>query len=160
VNILAGFSPRPSDGHFIFSMNINPVALIIKLMNKQTVRQFIIFSMMGAIGTGGHYLVLVLLVELFNQSASISTTAGFIVGAFINYILNYHITFKSIKPHREALVKFLLIAAIGAIINTMIMYFGTNILHYHYFLIQIIATLLVLIWNFTVNKIWVFSTST
>lgn len=123
-------------------------------------RQFIVFSMMGTIGTAGHYLTLVLLVELLEQSASIATTAGFIVGAIINYILNYHITFKSNKSHREALLKFLLIAAIGATINTFIMYIGTSIVHFHYLLVQVFATLIVLAWNFSINKIWVFSTST
>ena len=129
-------------------------------MNKQTLRQFVIFSMMGAIGTSGHYLTLIFLVELWEVEAAIATTAGFIVGAFINYILNYHITFKSNKSHREALVKFLLIAAIGAVINTLIMYLGTSSLQYHYLPVQVIATLIVLLWNFTINKIWVFAVST
>ena len=129
-------------------------------MNKQTLRQFVIFSMMGAIGTSGHYLTLIFLVELWEVEAAIATTAGFIVGAFINYILNYHITFKSNKSHREALVKFLLIAAIGAVINTLIMYLGTSSLQYHYLLVQVIATLIVLLWNFSINKIWVFAVST
>jgi len=129
-------------------------------MNKQTARQFVIFSMMGAIGTAGHYLTLILLVELLRIDPSLATTAGFIVGALINYILNYHITFKSDKSHREALIKFLLIAAIGAVINTFIMYLGSNFLQYHYLLVQIIATLIVLLWNFTINKIWVFAVST
>lgn len=129
-------------------------------MNKQTARQFIIFSMMGAVGTGGHYLTLILLVELMKFNPTFATTAGFIVGALINYVLNYHITFQSNKPHREALVKFLLIAAIGAVINTFIMYLGTSLLQYHYLLVQVIATLIVLLWNFTINKIWVFAVST
>lgn len=115
--------------------------------------------MMGAIGTGGHYLILILLVELLHINASLATTAGFTAGALINYILNYHITFKSNKSHREALTKFLIIAVIGAVINTFIMYLGTSQLHFHYLLVQIIATLIVLFWNFIINKIWVFAVS-
>lgn len=128
-------------------------------MNKQTLRQFITFALVGAIGTAGHYLTLILLVELLNKTAAIATTAGFIVGAIINYILNYRITFNSNKPHHQTLAKFLLIAAIGAVINSSLMYLGTNILQYYYLLVQVIATLIVLLWNFIINKIWVFSTA-
>lgn len=107
--------------------------------------------------TAGHYITLIILVEIVNMNPVYSTTIGFIVSATINYILNYHITFKSNKKHHEALTKFLVIATIGLGLNTLIMYVGTETLKWHYFLAQIIATGIVLFWNFILNKIWTFS---
>jgi len=122
-------------------------------------KQYVMFAGVGAIGTAGHYLVLVLLVELFAISPVTATTAAFIVGAIINYLLNYRYTFASDKPHLPAMSKFFSIAFIGMIFNGMIMDFGTRQLALNYLLAQIVATLVVLQWNFFANKLWTFSTS-
>lgn len=124
-----------------------------------TFRQFIYFAGIGAIGTAGHYLTLILLVELLSINPGLATTAGFVVGALINYILNYRFTFRSSKRHSEALSKFLLVAAVGAVINYAIMQGGLTYTSLHYLLIQVLATGVVLLWNFIVNKLWTFSES-
>ena len=122
-----------------------------------TTRQFFYFTGLGAIGTAGHYATLIVLVQLWDVDPVIATTFGFIVGAVINYMLNYHITFQSDKRHVEALSKFLLVATIGAGINAFIMFVGVDGLKIHYLLAQIIATGIVLAWNFLVNKFWTFT---
>jgi putative flippase GtrA len=124
---------------------------------KNTFKQFVIFSIIGAIGTAGHYAVLIVLVEVFDLYPVLATTFGFITGALINYILNYHLTFKSTKAHRETLSKFMIVAVIGALINSLIMYLGTEIAGLYYLLSQILATGLVLVLNFVINKYWTFS---
>ena len=121
-----------------------------------SLRQFILFSGIGAIGTAGHYICLILLVERADMAPTPATTVGFIVGAIINYLLNYHITFKSNQHHHVALTKFFIVAAIGAGINMAIMYFATEWLTLHYLLAQIMATAIVLLWNFFINKYWTF----
>ena len=122
-----------------------------------TTWQFFSFAMLGAVGTAGHYVTLIALVKLWNADPVIATTFGFIIGAVINYFLNYHITFSSNKNHAEALSKFMLVATIGAGINASIMYAGVSLLEFHYLLAQIIATGIVLGWNFLLNKTWTFS---
>lgn len=119
--------------------------------------QFLIFSGIGVIGTSGHYAVLVLLVQFLHVAPVLATTLGFVVGALINYVLNYRITFKSDKKHREALTKFLVVAGIGAVANGVIMSLGINIFDVHYLIIQLLATCIVLVFNFNANKYWTFS---
>lgn len=126
---------------------------------NQGLRQFVFFSAIGAVGTAGHYATLLLLVEGLSQSPILASTLGFIVGALINYILNYRFTFQSDKPHREALTKFLLVAAIGAGINTGLMALFIELLLLHYFIAQLIATAVVLLWNFLISKYWTFQTA-
>jgi len=65
------------------------------VLNKDNTKQFVLFATIGAVGTGGHFLTLILLVEAAGVSAVWATTAGFIVGALINYFLNYHFTLLS-----------------------------------------------------------------
>ncbi len=125
----------------------------------KTSQQFFIFSGIGAIGTAGHYTALILLVQVMGADPVIATTIGFTVGALINYRLNYRITFNSDKPHREALTKFLSVTVLGAIINSLIMSTGITISSLHYLVIQVIATSIVLVFNFIANKYWTFADS-
>ena len=127
------------------------------MLNKDHTKQFVLFATIGAVGTGGHFLTLILLVEFAGLSAVWATTAGFVVGALINYILNYHFTFKSDKAHREALLKFLIVALLGAGMNMLIMYVGVDVMARFYLLVQIAASSVVLLWNFSANKLWTFA---
>jgi putative flippase GtrA len=87
----------------------------------------------------------------------VASSFGFIVGAVINYILNYQFTFQSDKRHSEAITKFFIVATIGAGINGFIMYIGVENTNINYMLVQIFATGIVLLWNFIVNKLWTFA---
>ncbi len=125
--------------------------------NKGTFVQFLMFAGIGAIGTIGHYTTLIVLVQFWRLDPVVASSLGFIVGAVINYILNYHFTFQSDKRHSEAIIKFFIVAAIGACINGFIMYIGVENTNINYMLVQIFATGIVLLWNFIVNKLWTFA---
>lgn len=130
------------------------------LFSKRTFRQFILFTAIGGVGTGGQYVTLIALVESGLLKPLPASIAGFIVGAIINYFLNYRFTFQSSKSHREAMTKFFIVALIGALINTALMYAGIDLLQLYYLLAQVIATGIVLVWNFTANKLWTFRLET
>lgn len=126
------------------------------MFSRHTLKQFLLFTAIGGIGTAGQYVTLIALVEGSVLSAVPASIAGFVVGAVINYFLNYRFTFNSTKSHKEAMSKFFIVALIGALINTALMYVGINLLHVYYLLAQIVATGIVLLWNFTANKLWTF----
>jgi putative flippase GtrA len=81
---------------------------------------------------------------------------GYLLGAFINYALNYRFTFKNEKDHSEAMPKFFTVAAGGFAINALIMWVAVDLADMHYFLSQVCATGVVLLWNFTENRQWTF----
>ena len=125
--------------------------------SQQTLRtQFLLFAGVGVIGTAAHYSVLVTLVQLAKTDAVISSTLGFVVGACVNYTLNYLFTFNSSKRHLEALPKFFTIALLGMLANAAIMNGLVHQAGVHYLSAQIVATMVVLVWNFAGSKIWVF----
>ena len=123
----------------------------------KTSQQFFIYAGIGAIGTTGHYATLVLLVQVIHFDPVFATTIGFIIGALINYVLNYRITFNSKKRHNKTLIKFFSVAGLGAVINAAIMSAGIDMFDVHYLIIQVVATCIVLVLNFIANKYWTFA---
>jgi hypothetical protein len=67
---------------------------------------FIRYAGVGAVGTAVHYGTLIALVQGLGANAVVASTAGFIVGAFVNYALNHQFTFASDRAHRVALPRF------------------------------------------------------
>lgn len=124
---------------------------------RLTIQQFITFAGVGAIGTAGHYLTLIFLVQVFGVIPVTASSVGFVVGAVINYILNYRYTFRSDKRHSETMVKFFIVAAFGAGLNGFIMYLGTEVGDFHYLLVQIGATGTVVFFTFLLNRLWTFA---
>jgi putative flippase GtrA len=125
----------------------------------RVLRQFMVFTGVGAVGTLAHYLTLIALVQMIRFDAVLASSAGYIVGAFVNYTLNYYVTFQSTKSHYEAAVKFFTVAGIGFILNGAMMHWLFNGVGLHYLIAQISATATVLIWNFFGNRLWTFRES-
>lgn len=119
--------------------------------------QFIQFAGVGVIGTVAHYVLLVMLVEVLGTNAVAASTAGATLGALVNYLLNRRYTFRSKKRHREALARFLIIAASGLALNASFMLILVEILSLYYLLAQVLSTGLVLVWNFVGNRFWTFN---
>jgi len=115
------------------------------------------FAAVGAIGTLAHYTVLVAAVELANTEVVIGSSVGALTGAFVNYFLNRSFTFQSKKKHREALGKFLVVAAGGFVLNGILMGLFSYGFQWPYLVAQIVTTLLVLAWNFIGNLLWTFA---
>jgi putative flippase GtrA len=110
----------------------------------------------GAAGTLCHYCVLALLVGVFAVRPALGSVTGALVGASVNYILNYHFTFASNLPHRVTVPRFALVAAISAALNGSGMWFATTLLGLHYFVAQLGCTASVLAVGYLLNAAWTF----
>jgi len=118
---------------------------------------FVRYTLVGVVGTGAHYLVLLALVERGDVTPVLATTLGFATGAVVNYFLNCRFTFQSDRPHREALPRFFTVAAVGMVVNAGIVALGVNVLRFPYMIPQVCATGTVVFGTFCVNRIWTFS---
>ena len=114
------------------------------------------YGLVGASGTALHYAILVSLVELSGVDPVVATTVGAFFGALLNYHLNYHWTFSSRRPHREALSRFLLVAGSGLALNTALMALLVDGLHWPYLPAQLGVTALVFFWTYLANALWSF----
>jgi len=120
------------------------------------IEKFMRFAAVGVFGTAAHYLVLGTLVEFARTPVLAATTVGFATGAVVNYILNRRVTFVSEVSHVLALPKFLMVSALGAGLNWLIVGLLVHRADCHYFIAQIAATATVLLWNFAGNHLWTF----
>lgn len=108
------------------------------------------------IGTMGHYLLFLSLHYWFEVHAVAASTLGAALGALINYFLSYYFVFRSDKGHKLAMTKFFVIAGIGLLLNSALMAFGVVSLGVEALVAQVAATVIVLAWNFTANRLWTF----
>jgi len=119
-------------------------------------RHILLFAALGGIGTAAHYAVLIMLVQSGLTGPVLGSTAGFLTGAFVNYQLNRHLVFRSAKPHREAMAKFLLVAGVGLGLNAALMALFTRVLGASYLPAQVIVTGLLVLWHYGGNAVWTF----
>jgi putative flippase GtrA len=122
-------------------------------------RQFIAFSGVGVVAAVAHYGVLILLVEMGGISPVVATLWGFVAGAIVSYTLNRRFTFRSDRPHRSAVPRFLAVTAGGFVLNGVAMWLLNEQWGIPYLVAQVIATAVVLFWNFTANRFWTFGTA-
>lgn len=119
-------------------------------------RQFLLFAGVGVVGTSAHFAALLLWVAVLGGSPVSGSALGFALGATVNYLLNYIWTFRSTKSHYEAIPKFALVVVVGMAVNVMTM-IALLWLGLHYLIAQVLATGIVLVWNFLANKTWTFA---
>jgi len=114
------------------------------------------YCFIGGLATCVHYTVLLGLVKLVEIQPFLATAIGAIVGALFAYIGNKRFSFLSDAQHRVALPRFSIIAALGAIINSLLVWSGTMLMNWNYFIPQIAATLIVAVITYYLNRTWTF----
>jgi putative flippase GtrA len=122
---------------------------------RAVLERLVRFGLVGALATGVQYLILVALVRWAGTWPPVASVVGFVVSAVGNYLLNYHFTFRSRQQHGPAAAKFLVLAAVGLVLNAVLMEVLVDV-GWHYLLAQICVTAVVFLWNFVGNSLWTF----
>lgn len=128
------------------------------LENSRELERFIKFAIVGTIGAGVDFGTLTALVELFHVNVYLANTVSFTAAVINNFILNSTWTFgdqPNKKPARQ-LVQFFIVSIIGYMINQTLLYAFIEFAGLWYLLAKAIATIVVLFWNFTANRLWTF----
>lgn len=120
------------------------------------IKQIIKFGIVGVIATIIDYVVLYGLTEFLGIHYLISSTISFIVSLIFNYILSIYWVFDVRKKQtiKEVLI-FVILSVFGLIINELIMYIGASIFDIYYMLCKLLATIIVMIYNFITRKIFI-----
>ncbi|ATE58583.1 GtrA family protein [Thauera sinica] len=119
-------------------------------------RRFIRFAAVGAVGTLAHYALLLVLVEGSGASPLAGATAGFVLGAVVNYTLARLLVFDSDRAHAEALPRFFVVAAMGLGWTALLMTLFVDFAGLHYLAAQVVTTALLLLWHYAGNALWTF----
>jgi putative flippase GtrA len=131
-----------------------------KFLNQYPfLKQFIKFCLVGGTSAAMNFVVLYFLTELFDVWYVYSAIFGFIVSATFNFSANKFWTFRSQQKGMAALgqaVRYIIVMVSGLIINTVLIYSFTEFERLDYRLSWVLATGLVTLWNFCLNRLWTF----
>ena len=122
-------------------------------------RQLLRYGVVGGIAFVVDYGTLYALTEEAGLHHLLSAVIAFTAGLLVNYILSILWVFRgerSWKPAAE-FTAFALIGLIGAGLNELIIWLGTDVAGLHYLLSKLISTAIVFFWNFFARKLLLFS---
>ena len=122
---------------------------------KKLISQFFKFGVVGVIAFIVDYLSLYMLTEFLNVYYLISSIISFLLSIIVNYILSIKWVFdiKKKQSFKDVII-FTLLSAIGLLINLLVMYLSVEVFKIHYMIGKLIATFIVMIWNFATRKMF------
>ncbi|AQG99679.1 hypothetical protein A9R05_13265 [Burkholderia sp. KK1] len=118
--------------------------------------RFAAYSCVGAAGTAAQYATLSTLVLMHACGTVLASGFGALVGAMINYILNYRLIFRATASHGETAPRFFAIAAAGIALNSLLMFALIHWLGAGWVAAQLATTACVLLLSYCANSRWTF----
>ncbi len=127
-----------------------------RISNNKLFKQILKFGVVGTIAFLIDYLVLILCKEVFNLNVLLSAAIAFTVSVIFNYILSIKFVFEINDKHdsKRNFILFIVFSVIGLGLTELIMWFGTDIVKIYYLIVKIIATGIVMVFNFVTRKLF------
>lgn len=118
--------------------------------------QLMKFGVVGVIAFVIDYGLLIFLTEVFGIDYLVSATISFIVSVVFNYVasMRYVFSHRAGMSRRREFIIFVVLSVLGLIINDVGMWVGVSLLAIDYRITKIVATVIVMIWNFITRKIF------
>lgn len=121
---------------------------------KKTIEQLTRFSCVGGTAAIINLALVALLVENVHLSPLLANPIAFIGAFSASYTGHYHFTFKTNKPHKKTLPRFLLTSVLGLCINETFLTIGIHIWHLHYLIALLCALIIAGMCVFLLGKHW------
>ncbi len=130
--------------------------MIKKLLNNNLIKQILKFGIVGGLAFLIDYGVYTLLISVFDVYYIIASIISFTLSVIFNYILSIKWVFDVKKKQGvKEFIIFVILSIIGLILNSIILYLSVELMHIHKLIAKIIATFIVMIYNFITRKIFV-----
>jgi len=125
------------------------------------ISKFLKFGVVGILGMAVDFFITWLCKEKLQFDKYISNSNGFIIAATSNYFFNRVWTFKSTNSQIiKEYSSFIVISIVGLGINNLIIYLLHEKMKLNFYLAKVIATGIVVLWNFFANYFFTFNNST
>lgn len=130
--------------------------MIKKVKQNKLMQQILRFGVVGGIAFLIDYISLIICKEVFGLNVLLSAAIAFTISVIFNYILSVKWVFdvNKEKSEKKNFILFIIFSVIGLILTEIIMWFGTDILKIHYLIVKIIATGIVMVFNFVTRKMF------
>lgn len=130
--------------------------LKFKDKTKNLLLQMFKFLLVGGLAFIIDYVTLIICKEVFNINVLISAAIAFTVSVIFNYVLSVTWVFDvdEKKSKKKNFIIFIVFSIIGLGLTELIMWFGVDILKISYLIVKIIATAIVMIFNFVTRKLF------
>lgn len=138
--------------------------LFLKIIRKLPVKitkeketlliQILRFGVVGGLAFVIDYAVLIICKEVFNLNILLSAAIAFTISVIVNYILSIAWVFNvdKNKDKRKNFILFIAFSVIGLGLTELIMWIGTDLLSINYLIVKIVATAIVMVFNFITRK--------
>ena len=140
----------------LFKKMCNLFHLKFSEKTEKLLLQIFKFVMVGGLAFVIDYLTLIICKEVFNLNVLVSAAIAFTISVVFNYILSVKWVFdvdKS-KSEKKNFIIFIVFSIIGLLLTELIMWIGTDALKVNYLLVKIIATAIVMVFNFVTRKLF------
>ena len=128
----------------------------MKFINDGVIR-FVKFGMVGVINTLVNWIIFFILNAL-GMYYILANIIAYILGTVNSYLWNTLWVFKyKDKASTETTIKFIILNLIGLGLNTGLLYVLVDLCNLNKFIGLVTTTAIVMIINYIVNKLWVFS---
>ena len=88
------------------------------------------FGLVGGLATVTHFVIATAIFRAVPGSLFVANAIGFGVAFFVSYFGHYHLTFRANTAHGASVPKFALVALIGFLINTAVLWVFTQAIGY------------------------------
>ena len=120
------------------------------------INKFIKFGLVGVLNTLINWIIFAVL-NFVGVYYIVANVIAYAIATANSYIWNSKWVFKyNGKDKKETTIKFVILNLIGLALNTAILYFLVDILLFNELIGLVITTVIVMVINYIVNKIWVF----
>ena len=126
------------------------------MKNNKLFKQIFKFLIVGGLAFIVDYVILIFSKEILKLPILVSSGLAFSLSVVFNYILSVKWVFDVNEKNskKKNFVIFIVLSIIGLFITEIIMEVGCNYFKVYYLIVKIIATAIVMIFNFITRKIF------
>ena len=130
--------------------------MIEKIKNNKLLMQILKFGIVGGTSFLIDYGIFTILSQLLHIHYLIASILSFTISVIYNYILSIKWVFDvSKKQTTKEFAIFVILSVIGLGLNSLIMYISVDLLNIHEMISKILATAIVMVYNFITRKIFI-----
>lgn len=124
--------------------------------NEKLLLQIFKFAIVGGTAFLIDYIILIICKEVFHLNTLLSAAIAFTISTVVNYILSIKWVFDVSDKHsnKRNFIIFVVFSLMGLGLTELIMWIGEDLLKISYLIVKIIATAIVMIFNFVTRKIF------